>query len=164
MSGRLRRLLGLVLADAGVVFAWTVAVGASAPRWPAAWLARDRGPLWLAPGESVGAYRRAGVHRWARRLPEWGGVFGVSKRRLPGRTPELLGGYLVEVRRAEWVHWLSLLSLAPVARISPRWLAALFAGIAVAVNIPFLAILRFNRLRLLALLARGRPASDPAAG
>lgn len=153
-----RRLAALVLADVGVVFAWTVAVGATAPRWPARWLARDRGPLRLAPGESAVAYRRVGVQRWARRLPELGGTFGVSKRRLPGGSPDELAAYVVEVRRAEWVHWLSLLSLVPLAALNPRWLWALFATIAGAVNAPFVAILRFNRLRLLGLLARRRPA------
>ncbi len=151
---RLLGLLGRVLANLGIVAGWTVAVGATAPRWPAGWLARDRGPLRLAPGESVARYRRVGVHRWARGLPEWGGVFGVSKRRLPGSSPEQLAGYLVEVRRAEWVHWLSLLALVPIARSGPRWLGRMFAGVALAVNAPFLAILRFNRLRLQGLLAR----------
>jgi len=143
-----------VLADLGIVAAWTLAVGASAPRWPAGWLARDRGPLRLTRLDAPGVHRRLGVDRWARRLPEWGGVFGLSKARLPGRTPEHLAAYLVEVRRAEWVHWLSLASLVPVARLGPRWLTALFAAVACAVNAPFLAILRFNRVRLLRVLAR----------
>lgn len=154
----LGRLAALVLADLGIVAGWTLAVGATAPRWPADWLTRDRGPLRLTALDAPRVYRRLGVDRWARTLPEWGGVFGISKRSLPGRTPEQLAGYLVEVRRAEWVHWLSLLSLVPVVRLGPRWLAALFVSVAGVVNVPFLAILRFNRVRLLRVLARRRPA------
>ncbi len=148
------RVLRLVLTNLAVVFVVTIAIGASAPRWPHRWLLRDRGPLRLTPVDELPRYRRFGVHTWARRFPEGGGVFGDSKRTLPGRSREALAGYLLEVRRAEWVHWLSLLSLVPLAAFNPWWLWLLFAVIAGAVNVPFVAILRYNRIRLLRVLKK----------
>lgn len=87
--------------------------------------------------------------------PEAGAAFGgQSKRSLPGRDPRDLEGYLVEVRRAEWVHWVSMLCVAPVAVLGPWWLALAFAAVIVLVNLAFIVILRHNRIRLLALLRR----------
>lgn len=146
----------LVVADLGVVVGTTVSVGVWAPRWPDAWLSGDRGPLRLTRLDTVPGYRRLGVRQWSRRLPELGGLFGISKRVLPGRSRDELTGYLLEVRRAEWVHWLSLLPLVPLAVFNPWWLWLLFAVISVGVNVPFLAILRYNRVRLLALVPVAR--------
>ena len=148
------QVLLLVVVNLAVVAGLTLAIGASAPRWPDAWVARDRGPLRLASWETVARYRRLGVQRWARRLPELGGLFGIDKRHLRGRSPELLAAYLLEVRRAEWVHWASLLALLPIAVFNPWWLWLLFAVISCAVNLPFWAILRLNRIRLAGLLGR----------
>ncbi|NLT55090.1 MAG: hypothetical protein GXX79_11135 [Actinomycetales bacterium] len=148
------RVLGLVGVDLAVVLVVTLAVGATAPRWPARWLSRDRGPLRLSRVDDERRYRRLGVHTWVRRLPEAGGVFGSSKRHLPDGSPEALAGYLVEVRRAEWVHWLSLVGVVPLAAVNPLWLWTVFAVVAVAVNAPFVLVLRYNRVRLLRLLAR----------
>lgn len=150
------RIVLVIVADLSIVLVTTVAIGAWAPSWPDAWLARDRGPLRLTRVDTVAGYRRLGVQRWARRLPELGGLFGISKRGLPGRSRDALGGYLVEVRRAEWVHWGSLVSLVPLAAFNPVWLWALFAFLSVAVNAPFLAILRYNRVRLLGLVPEAR--------
>lgn len=151
--GKLLLTIGFNL---GVIVGVTVAIGAWAPRWPVSWLAQDRGLLQLTRWETGARYRRFGVHRWARRLPEAGGLFGSSKRQLPGRSREVLAAYLIEVRRAEWVHWLSLVSLPPLATVNPWWLWWLFALVSVVINIPFLAILRYNRIRLLGLLPRLR--------
>ncbi|MBN1173802.1 MAG: hypothetical protein JXA67_16640 [Micromonosporaceae bacterium] len=148
------RVLGLVGVNLAVMLVVTLAVGATAPRWSRGWLSRDRGPLRLTRLDDERTYRRFGVHTWARRLPEAGGVFGSSKRHLPGSSREALAGYLLEVRRAEWVHWLSLVGLGPLAAFNPWWLWTVFAVIAVAVNAPFVVILRHNRVRLLRLLAR----------
>lgn len=154
MAGMITRVLGLVGADLAVVAVVTLAIGATASRWPRRWLSRDRGPLRLSCLDDERRYRGLGVHTLARRLPEAGGVFGSSKRHLPGRSREALTDYLIEVRRAEWVHWLSLVGLVPLAVFNPLWLWTWFAAIAVAVNAPFVAILRYNRVRLLRLLER----------
>lgn len=146
----------LIVLDVLIVAVWTIAVGATAPRWPQRWLRSDAGPLRLRSFESPAAYARLRVRRWGARLPEAGAVFGgSSKRTLPGRDPKDLQTYLAEVRRAEWVHWLSMLSIAPIFIIGPWWLALAFAAVVLLVNLTFVVILRHNRIRLLALLRRG---------
>jgi hypothetical protein len=133
--------LGLIVIDIAVVAGASILFGAIAPRVPSAWLQVDVGPLAFLPVESTKGYRRIGVMRLARRLPELGGTFGgASKSRLPGVTPEHLADYLVEVRRAEWVHWASMaISLVLFA----------FGG-----NLPFILVLRNNRLRIRGILER----------
>lgn len=142
-----------IAANIVVIAVVTVVVGGSAPRWPRNWLQTDPIPLALSRFDTRERYHRWRVSRLARQLPEGGGVFGgASKKHLPGTSQAALADYLIEVRRAEWVHWLSLLGLIPVGFWSPWWLWLVFAVIAVAVNAPFVAILRHNRLRLLSIL------------
>ena len=140
-------LLGVI--DIVVIAGLSTLIGASAPRWPdrwfaaVTWLTRPRG--WETPA----FYRRFGARRWAGRLPEWGAAFGGrSKRDLPGRDLAAIEGYLVEVRRAIWVHALSMLTWLPLALFNPWWLTLAGAVIAVVVNLPFLVILRGNNARL----------------
>lgn len=148
-------LARLIVIDILVVVVWSIAVGATAPRWPARWLRTDAGPLRLRAVDAPSTYTKLRVRRWATWLPEAGAAFGGrSKRSLPGRDRRDLEGYLIEVRRAEWVHWLSMLSIVPIAAIGPWWLALAFAAIVLFVNLIFIAILRHNRIRLLALLRR----------
>lgn len=148
-------LVGLVVLDVVIVAVWTLAVGVSAPRWPTRWLDSDAGPLRLRAVDAPATYARLRVRRWGARLPEAGAAFGGrSKRALPGRNPSDLVGYLVEVRRAEWVHWLSMLCIVPVAVIGPWWLASAFTVVILLVNLTFIVILRHNRIRLLSLLRR----------
>jgi Glycosyl-4,4'-diaponeurosporenoate acyltransferase len=149
--------IGSVILGIGVVVGGSVAIGAGAPRWPARWLERDRGPLRLLPGERVEFYRRLRARRLARVFPELGTAFGgVSKQLAPDpRDPASVGRYLIEVRRAEWVHWLSMLCWLPLPLFQPGWLAAGFLGITALVNGAALAILRGNKVRLYAVLGRG---------
>lgn len=145
----------LILIDFLVIVGITAVVGVSAPRWPDRWLNRDRGPLrWFAPRRD-GAFRTLRVAWLARTMPEWGSVFGgTSKRELPGRDVKSLQRYLIEVRRAEWVHIVAAFSFLALIPFNPWWLTLLFAAITLTGNTPFLLILRYNRLRLTRLLQR----------
>lgn len=145
--------LRVVGADVAIVLGVSVAIGASAPRWPRTWLARDRGPLRLTQWDTPQRYQRLAVPRMARVLPEAGSAFGgVSKRSAPRGTPEQIEAYLVEARRGEWVHWLSNFSLLPVAVVSPWSIWVPFAVAVPSINGVFIAILRNNRMRMLARL------------
>lgn len=150
--------LPTIAANIIVTVGWSVLVGATAPRWPDRWLARDRGPLHLNRHEDVRRYRRTRIPAFAERLPELGETFGgASKRTLPERTPESINAYLVEVRRAEWVHWLSCLGVLPLLAWNPWWLWLAFTLVVVTVNSVFIVILRHNRVRLNSLLRRMAP-------
>jgi hypothetical protein len=148
----------LVVIDIVVVVAVSVGVGATAPRWPVRWLASDPIPLRLWPWESAGFFRSLGVTRLARRLPELGATFGgQSKSILPGTSHADLTAYLTEVRRAEWVHWVSIASALLLFAFNPWGLALVFVVAVTVGNLPFLLTLRNNRRRLLAIISRGGP-------
>jgi hypothetical protein len=133
---------------------WSVLVGAGAPRWPSRWLQRDRGPVRLLPNDSPGRYRRLGASRLKRFFPEMGAVFGGVSKNIPPdlADPASIRAYLIEVRRAEWVHWLSMLGCLPLPLFQPWWLAGLFVAVSVLVNGAAEVILRYNKARLYLLL------------
>ena len=148
-------LVRLVLSDIAIVAGLSILIGATAPRWPDRGLSRNHGPMRLSFPRRESTFRALGVTRLARRLPEFGATFGgKSKASIPGRDAASLQRYLIEVRRAEWVHLLSMLTFIPIAFFNPWWLTLVFAVIAIAANTPFLLILRYNRLRLTRLIDR----------
>lgn len=147
----------LIGADLVVVIAVSVLIGMTAPRWPSAWLERDALFLRRLPWETPAFFRGLRVTRWASRLPELGGTFGgQSKDTLPGSTTEALVAYLVEIRRAEWVHWGSVLGSLLLFTFNPWWLATAFVLAVSLGNLPFLLILRNNRFRIQRILDTGR--------
>lgn len=142
------------------VAAWAVlstAVGYAGHRLPVRWLTRDRGVLRLTRAESRGTpWRQLGIRRWKDLLPEAGALFpgGVSKRALGGHDDETLERMTRETRRAELVHWTLLVAWVPFLAWNPLWLAAVMVLYAVAANVPCLAAQRWNRVRLVRVLAR----------
>lgn len=150
------RALWLIVADIVLVVGLSVLIGAIAPHWPLRWMDRDLGPLHLTPLDTPRNYRRLGVPAILRVLPELGTMFGgASKRVLPGVDAAALKAYLREVRRAEWVHWLSCLTVVPLMFFNPWWLVSAFAVVVIGGNCAFIAVLRHNRIRLLRILNRG---------
>ncbi len=148
-------MIGLIAIDIAYVVLISCAIGAISPRIPPAWLAADVGPLMLLPCESASAYRKRGVQTLIHRLPEWGEMFGgTSKATLPGTTPDDLVAYAIEVRRAEWVHWLSIVASLALFAFNPWWLATILVLLVTIGNLPFILILRNNRLRIRDILER----------
>ncbi len=145
----------LIVVDIVVVVVLSVLIGAIAPRIPNRWLVADVGPLRLAPIESAQRYRTLGVPSLARRLPELGGLFGgESKASLTGYSADGLVAYAIEVRRAEWVHWMSIAAAFVLFAFNPWWLAALFVILVAIGNAPFILVLRNNRVRIRGILER----------
>jgi glycosyl-4,4'-diaponeurosporenoate acyltransferase len=93
-------------------------------------------------------YERAGIRRWKDRLPEAGAVFagGRSKRSIPGGRAGL-ERFMVETRRAEVGHWLAMAGGPLSALWNPPLGAVLMVAYGVMVNVPFIAIQRYNRMR-----------------
>ena len=148
-------MIGLIAIDIAYVVLISGVIGAISPRVPDRWLAADHGPLLLLPSESALAYRKRGVQTLIRRLPEWGEMFGgTSKATLPGTTPDDLAAYAIEARRAEWVHWLSVVAALALFAFNPWWLAAVLVLLVTIGNVPFILILRNNRLRIRDILTR----------
>lgn len=146
-------LVRLLVADIALIVGIAFVAGALAPWIPASFLRRNILPL--LPGETPSLYWHLGVHHLAERLPEWGAALGGrSKRELPGMDVASLRAYLGEVRRAEIVHLVSCLSWIALVPFNPWWLWAAFAVVVIAVNAPFLAVLRHNQARLERVLGR----------
>lgn len=144
-----------ILGGIGCVAVISVGIGLTAPHWPPSWLERDRGPLHLTRFDTRGFWEAVGVGWWKRRFPEggdWAG--GESKSRLPSLDDAAaIQRYIVETRRAEWVHWLSDLSVLPIALFATWWIFLAFAVVTVIVNAIPIMIVRYNRLRLYETLA-----------
>lgn len=146
-------MLVLIVLDATVIVALSMLIGATAPRVPGSWFAADVFPLTFLPAESGLRYRRIGIGALTRRLPELGTTFGgSSKASLPGTTTAELTAYAIEVRRAEWVHWLSIAASLVLFAFNPWGLALVFVVLVVVGNLPFILILRNNRLRIRGIL------------
>ena len=120
------------------------------------WLTRQRG---FERGGLI--YERFAIRRWKDALPEAGAMFagGVSKRHL-SRSVDGLAAFAVETRRAELAHWFPL-AMSPVFALWNRPLvAALMVVYGVGINVPFIAVQRYNRARVARSLARRTSASS----
>ena len=143
------------------VIAWGffhAATGYAAHRLGDDRLARDGVVLRARRFEDGGRWyrRRLRIHRWKDRLPEAGALFegGVSKRELPAMDADGLAIFVRETRRAELAHWWALCCSPLFMLWNPPLAAALLGAYGVLVNLPFIAIQRYNRFRTQALLAR----------
>ena len=151
------------------VVAWGVfhgATGYAVHRAPQRWFTGDtwltRPRRWERGGRT---YERLGIRRWKDRLPEAGALFagGVSKRRIPGSTEGGLARLAAETRRAEWGHALAAACAPLFALWNPAWIAAVMVAYGVVVNAPFMAVQRYNRLRVNRALGRRARRSAGAA-
>ena len=90
--------------------------------------------------------------------PEAGALFpgGVSKRQLPALDKSGLELFVRETRRAELGHWWALLAGPVFVLWNPPAIAAVLIGYGIAINLPFIAIQRYNRFRTEPLLRRAR--------
>lgn len=143
------------------VVAWGLfhaATGYAAHRLDDGRLSRDGWLLRPRPFEAGGRWyrRRLRIQRWKDKVPEAGDLFrgGVSKRRLPAYDAAGLALFARETRRAELAHWWALWCGPAFVLWNPPLAAALLVGYGVAVNLPFIAIQRYNRFRIQQLIGR----------
>lgn len=127
------------------------------------WLLRQRG------FEDGGRwYRRVWhIQRWKDRLPEAGALFagGVSKRQLPSADTQGLHRFVRETRRAELTHWWAMACGPLFILWNPPYAAAILIAYGIGINLPFIAIQRYNRFRIQDLIARrARAAGEPHRG
>jgi glycosyl-4,4'-diaponeurosporenoate acyltransferase len=149
-----------VLLDALVWAVWGLAVGYAFHRFPATWFDDEHAVTRIRGWERGGRFwsQRFGIKRWKDRLPEAGSAFagGFSKRHLVARDAGHLRRFVVETRRAEWVH-LTVLAVVPLFWLwNPPSLALVMLVYGVAANVPCILVQRYNRARLLRVLS-----SDP---
>jgi glycosyl-4,4'-diaponeurosporenoate acyltransferase len=148
------------------VVAWGVihsVSGYGVHRLPLRALQRDGWLLRTRAFERDGRFyvERLHIKRWKDRLPEAGALFpgGVSKRHVPAAANGGLERFVVETRRAELGHWLALVPAPLFALWNPPGVAALMVVYGVGVNLPFIAIQRYNRVRAARVLRSKADAS-----
>jgi glycosyl-4,4'-diaponeurosporenoate acyltransferase len=146
-----------VLVDACVWAGWSIAVGAAVHLVPNRLFGRDTVVTRTRAFERDGrVYEQLAIRRWKDHLPDAGALFerGGSKLAVGGRSSLAIDRYVLETRRAEYVH-VAILLFAPVfAWWNPWPLTAAMAAYAIAANVPCIAIQRYNRARLTRVLMR----------
>ena len=129
-----------------------VLAGYAAHRVPPSRLDENRGILRLRQFEADGRWyeRRLRIGRWKDRLPEAGAFFagGLSKRSLPGRSESGLDRFAAETRRAELAHWWSFACLPVCVVWNGLPGVVLMTAYGLVVNLPLIAIQRYNRARI----------------
>jgi glycosyl-4,4'-diaponeurosporenoate acyltransferase len=150
------------------VAAWALfhaATGYAVHRLPLVRLQRDNWLLRPRHFEHDGRlYERFRIRRWKDTLPEAGALFpgGMSKRHIIHSDACGLRRFAAEPRRAELGHW-SAAACGPVFVLwNPPVVAAVMIAYGVLINAPFIAIQRYNRLRIGRVLARRNGSSSPS--
>ena len=147
-----------VLVDVAAWGVFHAATGYAAHRLPDRRLAREGWLLRARAFEEGGRFyrRRLRIHRWKDALPDAGDLFrgGISKRELPSYDAAGLRLFARETRRAELAHWWAMACGPLFVLWNPPLAAGLLVGYGVLVNLPFIAIQRYNRARIRALAER----------
>ncbi len=125
------------------------------------WLLRER-----RLERSGRLYERLAIRAWKDRLPEAGALFagGMSKRHIQGRDVVSLERFAAETRRAEYGHWAAMACGPLFVLWNPPIIAAVMVAYGIGVNLPFIAIQRYNRQRIGRLLGRRTTSSSIVAG
>jgi len=144
---------------AGVISGWV------AVRVPLYMLSRD---TWLT---KIRRFERAGrwyeqtwsIRRWKDRLPEGGAWFagGRSRRTVIGGRRQGLDRFAAETRRAEWVHWIQIALAPSFGWLVSAELGVIMTGVMALAHLPFIAVQRYNRARVLRILARRKDPGSP---
>ncbi|MFD0958420.1 glycosyl-4,4'-diaponeurosporenoate acyltransferase CrtO family protein [Paenibacillus chungangensis] len=124
-------------------------------RMPLSWFTEPRSPFvagLIEPSarEKLWYEEKLLVKKWKERLPDGGAWFkrGFVKRELSSRQSDYISRFLLETRRAEWTHWLTL-ALAPLFFVWNDAVADMIIIVyAIAANMPFIIVQRYNRYRL----------------
>ncbi|MEK7954482.1 glycosyl-4,4'-diaponeurosporenoate acyltransferase CrtO family protein [Luteolibacter soli] len=96
------------------------------------------------------------IKRWKDLVPDGASWFrgGFAKASLRDKGPQHLRRFLAETRRAEACHWTAL-ALTPAFFLwNPMWADLVMAMAILAANAPCIAIQRYNRIRLVRILAK----------
>lgn len=96
------------------------------------------------------------INNWKKFLPDSSAILkkAYNKKKLSAVTPEGLEKFIVETKRAEQTHWLSILPAPLFFLWNPTWAAWIMIFYAILANLPFIIVQRYNRPRMIRLLER----------
>ncbi|HMS25240.1 MAG TPA: hypothetical protein PKB15_06115 [Acidimicrobiia bacterium] len=141
----------LIIIDSVLWALWSALVGYCASRLRQDALKKER---LRVRADSWQLYvRLLKIKKWKDKVPEAGALFpgGKSKRRLVGSNAQALDECAQESQRAEFVHWAILLLTPIFFFFNPIWLFGFMVLYGFMANLPFIAIQRYNRSRVLRL-------------
>lgn len=106
---------------------------------PFSW--EDDGRIWQ---------RLFNVKGWKDILPEASSFVeaAYSKKSLKNTEPETIKKFIIETKRGEDVHWVTMLPAPLFFLFNPPWAGWLIIAYAILANVPFIIIQRYNRPRL----------------
>jgi len=143
------------------IFAWFffhMSIGIAFNYAPYKWFKNDnfifKTKDWEKKGNIWDKYFK--VRKWKNHLPDGSAMFknGFRKKKLKQSDPEFLKMFIVESRRAEMTHYVTMLP-APLFFIwNPAWIGFIMIIYAILVNIPCIIAQRYNRPRFEKLLSR----------
>ena len=90
------------------------------------------------------------IKAWKDASPDGASWFegGFPKRRLKSRHTDYIARFVAETRRGEAVHWAVIFTLPFFIALNPPEAAPVSIAYALAANLPFIAIQRYNRIRM----------------
>lgn len=95
------------------------------------------------------------IKKWKDKLPQYVSKNGFSKRNLKKNlNKDYISRFILETCRAEWNHLMCCMYFIISFFVNSRIYAIIFSILAIILNIPFLIIQRYNRIRLYKLLNR----------
>ena len=139
-----------------IVATWHLALFLACQKLPDSTFDASRECYSPRPWEHGGRWYRDNlkIQTWKDRLPQHIGKEGFSKRHLSSDSIEYLDQFIMETCRGEWIHKKNCLCSIIILIINPLLVGAVFSIFVLIGNIPFAAVQRYNRFRLLALRKR----------
>lgn len=92
------------------------------------------------------------IKKWKDKLPQYVAKDGFSKKQLTNISKlsnEYIKKFIIETCRGEWDHFMCCTYSVFSFIINPPLYAIMFSSIVIFCNLPFIAIQRYNRIRLL---------------
>lgn len=98
------------------------------------------------------------VKKWKHLIPDGTKIIqiGFEKKRLISMDSEYLKRFIIESKRAELTHWLSIIPAIFFFLWNPLWAGGVMVAYAVLFNGPIIIVQRYNRYRLEKIVARKR--------
>lgn len=102
--------------------------------------------------------RHFNIKKWAKLIPDGTRLLGAGfyKKKLQQKKANYLETFILETKRAEFTHWLSILPSFLFFLWNPVWAGWIMVVYALVFNIPIIVVQRYNRPRLERVLNRKR--------
>lgn len=92
---------------------------------------------------------RLKIKKWKDCLPQYVSKDGFSKRNLADLSVKYIDQFILETCRGEWSHRKCIWIAVPIIFINRLSIGLLFLFFVLLINIPYICIQRYNRIRLI---------------